>query len=77
MYLLLVFCLFNQTWNDGSDSFYTLASYNQLLFLLIEMEAATPRGLARTEDPGLSFAREAAEVLPPESVCCNENQHFI
>ncbi len=29
------------------------------------MEAATPGGLARTEDPGLSFAREAADVLPP------------
>jgi len=35
---------------------------------LIEMEAATPAELARTEDPGLSHAKEAAEVLPAESV---------
>ena len=39
------------------------------------MEAATPAESARTEDPGLSKAREAAEVLPAESVRCNENQH--
>ena len=30
-------------------------------FQLIGMEAATPAELARTEDPGLSIAREAAE----------------
>jgi len=29
------------------------------------MEAATPRGLARALDPGLSSAREAAKALPP------------
>jgi len=38
------------------------------------MDAATPAEFARTEDPGLSFAREAAEVLPAESVRSNENQ---
>ncbi len=40
------------------------------------MEAATPAESARTEDPGLSNAREAAEVLPAESVRHNGNQHF-
>ena len=44
-------------------------------FLLIEMEAATPAESARTEDPGLSVAKEAAEVLPAESVRCNGNHH--
>ena len=38
------------------------------------MEAATPADLARTEDPGLSIAKEAAEVLPAESVRSNGNQ---
>ena len=33
-------------------------------FLLIGMEAATPRGLARALDPGLSLAKEAAKALP-------------
>ena len=28
------------------------------------MEAATPEGLASTEDPGLRESKEAAEVLP-------------
>ena len=28
------------------------------------MEAATPRGLARALDPGLSMAKEAAKALP-------------
>jgi len=28
------------------------------------MEAATPRGLARVLDPGLSLAKEAAKALP-------------
>ncbi len=57
-------------------------------FLLIVMEAATPAESAddlcteseaagaRTEDPGLSIAREAAEFLPEESVRSNGNQHF-
>jgi len=40
------------------------------------MEAATPTESARTEDPGLSIAREAAEVLPVESFRSNENQDF-
>jgi len=41
------------------------------------MEAATPAESARTEDPGLSIAREAAEVVPAESVRRNGNQHFF
>ena len=45
-------------------------------FLLIGMEAATPAESARTEDPGLSLAKEAAEVLPAESVRRNGNQLF-
>ncbi len=40
--------------------------------LCTESEAAG----ARTEDPGLSFAREAAEVLAAESVRRNVNQQF-
>jgi hypothetical protein len=44
--------------------------------LLIVVKAATPAESARTEDPGLSIAREAAEVVPAESVCHNGNQHF-
>ena len=40
--------------------------------LCTESEAAG----ARTEDPGLSIAREAAEVLPAESVRRNVNQRF-
>jgi len=36
-----------------------------------------PAESARTEDPGLSTAREAAEVLPAESVRRNGNQHFL
>ncbi len=40
------------------------------------MEAATPAESARTEDPGLSLAKEAAEVLPAESVRRNGNQLF-
>ena len=47
------------------------------MFQLIGMEAATPAELARTEDPGLSIAREAAEVLPAESVRSNGNQHLL
>ncbi len=47
------------------------------MFLLIEMEAATPRGLARVLDPGLSTAREAAKAVPLESVRRNENQLFL
>ncbi len=35
-----------------------------LILLLIEMEEVTPRGSVRTEDPGLSIAKEAAEVAP-------------
>lgn len=41
------------------------------------MQAATPAETARTEDPGLSIAREAAEEVPAESVRRNENQHFL
>lgn len=41
------------------------------------MEAATPGGTARAEDPGLSAAREAAEAVPPESVRCNGNQLLL
>ncbi len=41
------------------------------------METATPAETARTEDPGLSIAREAAEVVPAESVRRNGNQHFF
>ena len=41
------------------------------------MEAATPAESARTEDPGLSIAKEAAEVVPAESVRRNGNQHFF
>jgi len=40
------------------------------------MEAATPTGTAQTEDPGLSVAKEAAEVVPAESVRRNGNQHL-
>ena len=43
---------------------------------MIGMETATPAELARTEDPGLSIAREAAEVVPAESVRRNGNQHL-
>ena len=41
------------------------------------MEAATPAESARTEDPGLSLAKEAAEVVPAESVRCKENQQLL
>ena len=41
------------------------------------MEATTPAESARTEDPGLSIAREAAEVLPAESVRSNGNQDSL
>ena len=53
------------------------------------MKAATPRGSAdglcteseaagaRALDPGLSVAREAAEVVPVESVRKNGNQHIL
>jgi len=44
---------------------------------LIAMEAATPAESARTEDPGLSIAKEAAEVVPAESVRRNGNQHIF
>jgi len=40
------------------------------------MEATTPAGTARTEDPAASRASEAAEVVPAESVRSKENQHF-
>ena len=42
------------------------------LFHLNGMETATPAESARTEDPRLSIAREAAEVVPAESVRRNE-----
>ena len=38
------------------------------------METATPAESARTEDPGLSKAREAAEVVPAETVHRNEKR---
>jgi len=38
------------------------------------MEAATPGGTARAEDPGPNEVREAAEAVPPESVRRNGNQ---
>ncbi len=41
------------------------------------MEVATPAETARAEDPGLSVAKEAAEVLPAESVHRNGNQHYL
>ena len=40
------------------------------------MEASTPAESVRTEDPGPSIAREAAEVVPAESVRRNGNQRF-
>ncbi|WP_274625452.1 hypothetical protein [Planococcus sp. A6] len=40
------------------------------------MEAATPAGTARAEDPGLSAAREATEAVPAESVRRNEHQRL-
>ena len=46
-------------------------------FQLIGMEAATPAESARNEDPGLSLAKEAAEVVPAESVRCNGNQQLL
>ena len=45
--------------------------------MLIEMVAATPGGIARALDPGLSNAREAAKEVPPESVRHNGNQHYL
>ncbi len=44
--------------------------------MLIGMETATLAESARTEDPGLSIAREAAEVVPAESVRRNVNQRY-
>lgn len=41
------------------------------------MEAATPRGTARAEDPGPNEVREAAEVVPLESDRCNGNQPLL
>ena len=41
------------------------------------MEAATPGGTARAEDPGLNEVREAAEAVPPESVRRNGNQPLL
>jgi len=38
------------------------------------MEVATPGETARAEDTGLNGVREAAEAVPPESVCRNGNQ---
>ena len=57
------------------DKMHILYSF-LLGFKLIEMEAATPAESARTEDPGLSIAREAAKTVPPESVHSIRNQHF-
>ncbi len=61
--------------HSGSKVRTLLNSYLQR-FLLIGMEVATPVETARTEDPGPSSAREAAEVVPAESVHRNGNQHF-
>lgn len=40
-------------------------------------EDGDSRGIARALDPGLSFAREAAKAVPPESVRRNGNQQFL
>ena len=40
------------------------------------MEAATPGGIVRALDPGLSSAKEAAKAVPAERVRQNENQQF-
>ncbi len=53
---------------------YFLILYYTIIFLQIVMKVATPAEIARTEDPGLSIAREEAEVVPAESVHRNENQ---
>ena len=41
------------------------------------MEALTPGGTARAEDPGLSTAREAAKAVPLESVRRNGKQPLL
>ena len=41
------------------------------------MEAETPGGTARAEDPGANEVREAAEAVPPESVRRNGNQPLL
>jgi len=43
----------------------SISKTNFYMLLLIEMEVATPRGIARALDPGLSTAREAAKAVPP------------
>jgi hypothetical protein len=46
-------------------------------YRLIGMEAATPGGTTRAEDPGLSNAREAAKAMSPERVRRNGNQPLL
>ena len=46
-------------------------------YRLIGMEALTPGGTARAEDPGLSTAREAAKAVPLESVRRNGKQPLL
>jgi len=41
------------------------------------MEAETPGGTARAEDPGANEVREAAEAVPPECVRRNGNQPLV
>lgn len=41
------------------------------------MQAPTPVGTARAEDPGRSEAKEAAEAVPAESVHRNGKQLFM
>lgn len=41
------------------------------------MQAPTPAGTARAEDPGRSEAKEAAEAVPAESVRRNGKQLFM
>ncbi len=46
-------------------------------YQLIGVKAASPPELARNDDPGLSIASEAAEVVPAESVRHNGNPHCV
>lgn len=53
---------------EKDSSFLCLLLFYLKLYGLIRMKAATPAGTVRTEDPGLSNAKEAAEAVPAESV---------
>ncbi len=46
---------------DVNDIFSSVKEIGLHMLLLIVIEAATPAESARSEDPGLSLAREAAE----------------